>query len=286
MHIDEIKDDPEFAVMTPYGRLYLRPEDVPIKNELTKNVRQSILDGKLLPSVTNVLGVRDKPFLVPWAAKIVATKAVELANAYPERMKQAPEKAIQYLKGLANADRDAAATQGSKVHRAAETLALGREMPTGLSPAEMFYVDKWKKWRNDWQVEFLEVEATFIGDGYAGTADFVARIMDRIVIGDLKTTRSGLHIDLSLQLSALANASHMISNGKTIENPYKFAAGIGVHLSTQDYHVKQASIDGQTWEVFKSLRDVWNFHVFEGHLDNNQYALGQIISDPKQIIFS
>lgn len=285
MHIDEIKDDPEFAVMTPYGRLYLRPEDVPIKNELTKNVRQSILDGKLLPSVTNVLGVRDKPFLVPWAAKIVATKAVELANAYPERMKQAPEKAIQYLKGLANADRDAAATQGSKVHRAAETLALGREMPTGLSPAEMFYVDKWKKWRNDWQVEFLEVEATFIGDGYAGTADFVARIMDRIVIGDLKTTRSGLHIDLSLQLSALANASHMISNGKTIENPYKFAAGIGVHLSTQDYHVKQASIDGQTWEVFKSLRDVWNFHVFEGHLDNNQYALGQIISDPKQIIF-
>lgn len=286
MHIDEIKDDPEFAVMTPYGRLYLRPEDVPQKELFLKDVRKSIIDGKLLPSVTNIIGVRDKPFLVPWAAKLVATKAVELANAYPQRMKDAPEKAIHYLKGLANADRDSAATQGSKVHRAAETLALGREMPTGLSPAEMFYVEKWKKWRSEWQPEFLEVEATFIGDGYAGTADFVARIMDRIVIGDLKTTRSGLHIDLSLQLSALANASHMISNGKTIENPYRFEAGLGVHLSTQDYHVKQASINGQTLEVFQSLRKVWNFHVFEGHLDNDSFALGSIISNPKQINFS
>lgn len=286
MHIDEIKDDPEFAVMTPYGRLYLRPEHVPNKAELMKDVRQSILDGLLLPSVTNVIGVRDKPFLVPWAAKLVATKAVELANKFPQRMKEAPDAAIRHLKGLANSDRDAAAMQGSKVHRAAETLALGREMPTGLSPAEMFYVDKWKNWRNDWQVEFLEVEATFIGEGYAGTADFVAKIMGHTVIGDLKTTRSGLHIDLSLQLSALANATHMISNGKTIENPYKFEAGIGVHLSTQDYHVKQASIDGQTWEVFQSLRKVWNFHVFEGQLDNNEFALGSILSDPKQIIFS
>lgn len=286
MHIDEIKDDPEFAVMTEYGRLYLRPEDVPHKELFLKDVRKSIIEGKLLPSVTNILGVRDKPFLVPWAAKLVATKAVEIANTYPERMKQAPEKAIQYLKGLANADRDSAATQGSKVHRAAETLALGNDMPTGLSPAEMFYVDKWKQWRSEWQPEFLEVEATFIGDGYAGTADFVAKIMGHTVIGDLKTTRSGLHIDLSLQLSALANAPYMISNGKTIDNPYRFEAGLGVHLSTQAYHVKQASINGQTWEVFQSLRKVWNFHTFEGHLDNDGFALGGIVSDPKKIIFS
>lgn len=286
MHIDEIKDDPEFAVMTPYGRLYLRPEDVPIKDELLKDVRQSILDKKLLPSVTNVLGVRDKPFLVPWTAKIVATEAVNLANNFPQRMKEAPEAAIRYLKGLANKDRDTAALQGSKVHRTAETLALGHEMPTGLSPTEMFYVDKWKQWRSEWQPEFLEVEATFIGDGYAGTADFVAKIMGHTVIGDLKTTRSGLHLDLSLQLSALANASHMISNGKTIENPYRMEAGIGVHLSTQAYHVKQASISGQTWDVFQNLRDTWNFHVFEGHLDDGSFALGEIVKDPAAIVFS
>lgn len=286
MHIDDIKDDPEFAVMTPYGRLYLRPEDVPNKEEILSDVRKSLIEGKLLPSVTNVLGVRDKPFLVPWAAKIVATSAVELANNFPERMKEAPDKAIRYLKGLANADRDKAAMQGSKVHRAVETLALGDGIPDGLSPAELFYVDRWKQWRTEWQPEFLELEATFIGDGYAGTADFVAKIMGHTVIGDYKTTRSGLHIDLSLQLSALANAPYMISNGVTVDNPYKFEAGMGVHLSTQAYHVKQANIDGQTWDVFQNLRNVWNFHVFEGHLDNGKYAIGDIVADPKGITFS
>lgn len=286
MHIDDVKDDPEFAVMTQYGRLYLLPEDVAIKNELMKDVRQSILDGKLLPSVTNVIGVRDKPHLIPWASKIVATKAVELANQFPERMRDAPEKAIHYLKGLANADRDKAGMQGSKVHRAVEMLTLGNDLPEGLSPTELFHVDRWKRWREQWQPEFLEVEATFIGDGYAGTADFVAKIMGHTVIGDYKTTRSGLHIDLSLQLSALANAPKMISNGVTVDNPYMFEAGMGVHLSTQAYHVKQAVIDGQSWDTFKSLRNVWNFHMFEGHLDNNDYAVGAIINDPKDLNFS
>lgn len=286
MHIDEIKDDPEFAVMTQYGRLYLKPENVHLKQTFLKDPRQAILDGMLLPSVTNILDVRNKPFLVPWAAKIVATKAVELANNYPERMKQAPDAAIKYLKGLANADRDAAAQQGSKVHRAVETISLEREMPTGLSPTEMLYVGQWKKWRDAWQPEFLEVEATFFGEGYAGTADFVAKILGHTVIGDLKTTRSGLHIDLSLQLSALANATHMISNGETIKNPYRFEAGVGLHLSTQAWGVKQASISGQTWETFQALRKVWNFHAFEGHLDNEKFALGSNIADPKGIFFS
>lgn len=287
MHIDDIKDDPEFAVMTQYGRLYLRPEDVHLKSELLKDPRQAIIDGHLLPSVTNILDVRNKPFLLPWATNIVAKKAVELANNYPERMREAPDKAIRYLKGLATADRDAAAVQGSRVHRAVETLSLGKDMPTGLNPTEMLYVGQWKKWCDLWQPEFLEIEATFYGDGYAGTADFVCKILGHTVIGDVKTTRSGLHIDLSLQLSALANATHMVSNGVTIKNPYTFEAGMGLHLSTQDWSVKQASIRNQTWETFQALRKVWNFHAFEGQLDDNgKFALGASVRDPKQIFFA
>ena len=99
-----------------------------------------------------------------------------------------PSGAIDYLKRAPGRNSGKAASLGSEIHDICERVGKG-EAVERLHPDHQGFVDNYRRFISDFEVEFLEVEATVWSDqhGYAGTLDSIARIDDEIVILDIKT---------------------------------------------------------------------------------------------------
>ena len=256
---------PNLAVPTPYGRLYHKPgiDPATLPDHLT-----ALQEGLLFPSVTNIIGVLDKPFLATWQAKEVALAAVDLAQTHPGLVVQKPKEAEKWLKAAADRKSKAAAELGDLVHNTVEALAAGQEPTTELTAKAKLYVKSYHKFVADYQPEFLHLESTCYGTvptsrgelGYAGTADFIARIDGKNYICDWKTGRS-IHTEAALQACALAHATEIVDIDETRLEPMpQIDGGLIVHLTPNGYFLYPANIGDEPWETFGRLRDVWDFH--------------------------
>lgn len=302
-----LSTDPTLSVPAPepIGRLYRMPGSEPLEQLPNGNVRvpnpgqllEAVISGRFMPSITNVIGVLDKPHLLRWSSRKSLESLVEFLSKNPEEnvayLLSKRTEAIRYYAGAAERDRDAAAVRGTRVHEACEFLGLGKtldELGYELNDDEMACVDSFKAWLDVWQPEFLANEVTVFGETpnglkYAGTGDFIAKIDGRIVAGDYKTTRSGLHNEVSLQLTAVTRAPQITLDQQTLVPNFKVEAGIGVHLSPTGYNVRQASLSDEKWNTFCGLREAWTYQAFEGLTSPDDRALAGNIGRPDQLKF-
>ena len=184
-------------------------------------------DGGRYPSVTSVVGMLPKTGLQFWIAKTVAQAAIDMSD-----VGLAPQqKDHHWLKTAANRERDQAARVGTNIHEIVEHLAAGEEVDIPFE-AEGF-VDGFYSWRDKFQPEWVMAEETVFGwydnnddifedtpHGYAGSFDAIVDIKDETWLIDYKTTRSGVHPEVALQLSAYANAESVIRpDGTTAKIP-------------------------------------------------------------------
>src|SRR5450755_3079832 len=105
--------------------------------------------GPLLPSVTTILGIKDKPALVGWAKRETAASAVRNLDVLTRMVQHGgPQAAVDWLKKIPDYQRDTSANLGSAVHAAAESIARGE--PLEIDDAVRPFVDTYRR-------DFLEV---------------------------------------------------------------------------------------------------------------------------------
>lgn len=250
------------------SRLYVHPES-----------------AEKVPGVTSVLNMLPKGFLKFWAAKSVATAAVEnLGEVVGITLKAGPDAAIDFLKRSPDRDVKQAADKGTEVHDLYETKAkalMGVEdvvVPARLHPDLIPYAAIFDGFVIQFKPEFLYLEGTVWSEthGYAGSFDFIAWVTDPdteeriLVIGDWKTTRSGVHEEVALQLAAYAHADYIITpDGKKADIP-PVSAGIVVHARPEGGKVVPARIDDEVFETFVALQK-----VFAWDREGKKHVLGR-----------
>lgn len=208
--------------------------------------------GEVVPSVTNVIGVLDKPALSRWAAKVVAERAWDLRSTLDELGR---DEAIDILKGSPWRKSTRAADRGTTVHDYLDARANKRPTPVleGEAAAYKRAADEFLK---AYSPVFARTEFTVFGDGYAGTADFMAVIGNRSYIGDYKTSK-GLYPEIALQLAAIRNASHVVSDGELV--PLEQVDGcIGVLLTPDGCDVREVDVSG-AYAAFLGCLAAWHW---------------------------
>jgi hypothetical protein len=150
---------------------------------------------ELVPSVTNVIGIMDKPALPRWSAKMVAETAYRMRHALPE-MEEA--EAVDMLKGAPWSKANRAADRGTDIHEYLEYLVNGWEPPELYGEA-VRYKRAADEWFDYYQPELVASELTVFHPKYAGTGDLWCRIGDRLTILDFKTSK-GIYDEAALQL--------------------------------------------------------------------------------------
>lgn len=177
----------------------------------------------LVPSVTTVLNVIEKPGVVHWAVQQTCAfyaanpdyslthteeQAYRFGQWYYKRTPDvdSPEyQAQDYWQGVLHDLQE----QGTDVHAFFESEVQGlfdTPEPKNEAQAQMF--NEIVLWLMDNKVEPLAVERTVYGDGYAGTLDLIARINGEVYLVDVKTSRKVYDTHIS-QLGALGAAHTM-----------------------------------------------------------------------------
>lgn len=189
-------------------------------------------NGHKAPGVTSILDMGPKPFLGPWNAKMVAEEAVTQIGPVVGLIAAGNHQAaVDMLKGAARRSTQEAANLGSDAHDLFERLARGedvseRAVHKDLRPFRAHFIE----FLDVVQPEFLFLEETVWSDthDYAGSFDAIAKIGGETVVCDWKTTRSGVHPEVALQLKAYARADYIIRavDGEKVDIPHIDASAV------------------------------------------------------------
>jgi hypothetical protein len=214
--------------------------------------------GELVPSVTNVIGVLDKPALPRWSAKMVAEAAWNMRHSLDEMGQQ---EAIDVLKGSPWRKSGRAADRGTDIHAYLEAKLNGQD-PEPLSDDATPY----RAAADDWltkDIEIVATEMTLFNPLYAGTTDFVARIDGRLTIGDFKTSKA-IYDEAALQLAALwgctedANGNSVVWRDESgdVSEPVDLLV---VRIGEDGWEEKRVANPYGSLSAFFCLVEAWNW---------------------------
>lgn len=234
---------------TGQGRYYTHPET-----------------GEKVPGVTSVVGKLPKPFLRYWAAKMVATAAVEAvadgSTWLADMARSDPEAAIDFLKRAPDRSTREAANIGSAAHAIFDALVFGR--PVGeLTPEVEPFRRQFEDLLATVQPEPHYAEETVWNSthGYAGTFDLYATIEGEKCWVDNKTTRSGVYPEVALQLSAYKHAEELVrADGEVLPLP-SGDRGLVFHIRPEKWAIYEVPIGEEVFEQFLALRQTFRWEA-------------------------
>lgn len=215
------------------------------------------LTGEIVPSITTVIkGGVPQPWMGPWAAKMAA----EHANAHWDRLARVT--AYQRIAEMKNAHKvyaDEKADIGDIVHDLVDCWSTGRPYPD--PPKEVrLYVDRFIDFLTAKRPRFIENEVTLWSraHGYAGTADFIIDVDDRVFLADLKTGKN-LHEEIGLQLSALGHCDFILRPDGTEEPIPGFDGIAGLHLRPRSWKLKEVNESEACFNAFLAAKEIMDW---------------------------
>ncbi|HEY7825003.1 MAG TPA: hypothetical protein VIG24_19340 [Acidimicrobiia bacterium] len=224
-------------------------------------------DGELVPSVTNVIGILDKPALPRWSAKMVAETAYRMRHSLAE-MEEG--EAVDMLKSSPWSRSKRAADRGTDIHGYLEARLNGVE-PDRLSSDAVPYqaaADAWLAERGPEEV--VGTEVTLFHPNYAGTTDVIMRREGQLIIADFKTSKA-IYSEAALQLSALAGCYTLADGspapwrdreGEMMETPQLVVVRIG----EDGWEEKVVADPGFCRMAFFGLLEAWHWKHAEPYL--------------------
>lgn len=218
--------------------------------------RLYVWEGSKHPGVTSVVGMLPKPGLQFWAAKKVAEAAIEKGTV--------TEQDLGYLKSAPMRDRDQAAEVGTGIHDLVDRTINGEKI--SFSFEEAGFMDGFDQFVERFKPEWVLTEETVLGSfedfTYAGSFDAIASISDETWLIDFKTTRSGVHPEVALQLSAYMNADMVIHpDGYTEPVPKIDRCGV-LWLRPDVWAFQEVNTEEQreaNWNQFGALLRSWHW---------------------------
>lgn len=176
------------------------------------------------PGVTSILSMLPKPFLQFWSAKLVAEAAVDqMPSVLGILLNGDRQGAIDYLKNAPRRFTSGAADVGSAAHDLFEEMAKAYTpgqiavLPRRVHPDVKVFGAHFVEFLNEFQPEFHRLEETVWDDekGFAGSFDAMATptkgpLAGKKLVWDWKTTRSGVHEEVALQLACYRSAAELI----------------------------------------------------------------------------
>lgn len=158
------------------------------------------IDDVKVPGVTTILSGGIPKQLTKWAAETAAGYAID---NWDELAKLGPSERIKKIAAAPNADRDAAAVRGTRVHALAQRLSEDEKVnvPDDLAG----HVKSAVRFLDEWDVRPVVTECPVMSLKwrYGGTLDLIADLADgnRWLL-DLKTSRKGPYGEAAFQLAA------------------------------------------------------------------------------------
>lgn len=171
--------------------------------------------GYFVPGVTSILGILDKPALLPWAAGL-ASKYVQKnlpENATKEQIEAVCEKAKIEWRSV----RDAAGDIGTQVHAVAESMFKGEPIALPSDPLAINGVKALQEWIANNDIQPIEVERIVFSKScfVAGTMDMLAAVNGKLTQVDFKTGK-GVYPEHKFQ-TAIYGKAWAEENGEEIE---------------------------------------------------------------------
>ena len=236
---------------------------------LAENVRgkgrhyMNPITEELVPSITNVIGIMDKPALPRWSALEVAKKAWELRLSLPE-MEETD--AIAIMKGAPWRKSDRAADRGTDIHGYLEARLNGWAVDD-LSPDAEPYKPAADAWlaSQDWEV--VATELTVFHPTYAGTGDLWCRVGGKMTILDFKTSKA-IYPEAALQLSALWGA-YRTADGKSAPHVGEDTDLIVVRIGEDGFEEKKVADPNLSFQAFLALRNAWEWKHTKPYEESN-----------------
>ena len=258
---------------------------LPAASGLTRDARHrySWNGGPEMPSVTTILGIKDKPALVGWAKRETAACAVRNLDVLARMVANggAPA-AVNWLKTIPDFQRDLSADLGTAVHAAAETIALG--LPLELDDAVRPFVAAYRRdFLELFHPRFLAVEAMVcsLRYEYGGTADAFVEIEGETWLIDYKTG-SGVYPDTALQLAGLARAQFIGRPADPAQYPIPAATRFGVlHIRPEGARLLPVVVDRSTVAAFLDAR-----RLFAWDQGPARSVIGEPIRRPSKTVAS
>lgn len=211
--------------------------------------------GELVPSVTNILGMLNKPALVGWAAREVAVLAATMREVLPQ---MSYDETVDVLKGAATRTGNRAGARGTDIHTWLEEALNGRQPPE-LQGQAVEYQAAAQGWLDFMKPKPIATEVTMFAADYAGTADAVVEINGSRWLLDFKTSKA-VYGEAALQVTALA-ACGLWHTGDHPTRPADEIDLLGVIRIGRNGHWEQYRVANrqQHLEAFRALLTVWHW---------------------------
>lgn len=212
--------------------------------------------GETVPSVTTVMDVAvAKPGLTRWAASQAAKYAVENWSSLSEI---APAYRVKEISEAHRRTADEAAAKGDMVHELIDSWNKSEAME--VPKTVKGFVDRYVAFMMTEKPAFLETEVTLWSRAhqYAGTADWIAEIGGRIVLGDNKTGRR-LYPEVGLQLAALAHCDFIIRPDGTEEPIPAIQDLMVLHIRPRSYKLVRVLSEEENWSAFQAARVIYDW---------------------------